>query len=248
MKGGRAIINFAGGMEQLTRALSAPLNGSIYTNALVQNIASGPQGYRVAYQYDGGEQILESDYLIYAAPAYALSSIPWFGELGAAASAINYAPVRTVHVAVRKEGLDLPDGFGFLVPAREHLSILGCIFTSAIFPAKAPGGYALLTLMMGGAHRADELLREEDRLQDAALGDLKDILHISSEVRILHGQTWSRAIPQKNKGYGRIKQLFQVFEQTHPGFFFAGNAISGISVGDTMAYASKIAQSLSRPD
>jgi oxygen-dependent protoporphyrinogen oxidase len=247
MKGSRSIINFSGGMGRLTGALAAPLEGNIYTNVRVQNIESGPRGYRVIYRqgeedHIAGEHTLEAGSLIYAAPAYALPFIPWFDELKTTASAIPYAPVRTVHLALRKDGLDLPDGFGFLVPTREHLSLLGCIFTSAIFPSKVPEGSALLTLMLGGAHRAADLLRDADRLQDAALQELKEILHISSPVRVLHEQTWRRAIPQKNTGYGRLKQSLLAFEEKHPGFFFAGNAVSGVSVGDTMEYAARIAR------
>lgn len=248
MKGGRYIINFAGGMERLTKALAAPLEGAIYTQASVVQIGAGPEGYRVVYRRGEETQILESKYLIYAAPAYSLPSIPWFDELKETASAISYAPVRTLHLAVRRDGLDLPDGFGFLVPSREHLSVLGCIFTSAIFPSKAPDGFALLTLMLGGAHRAEDLLKDGDKLQETALNELKEILHIQSPVRVLHEQTWTKAIPQKNKGYGRIKQAFGAFEQTHPGCFFVGNAVSGVSVGDTMEYAAGIAGGISGGD
>lgn len=241
MKGGRHIINFAGGLERLTKALAAPQEDAIYTRARVEQIDSGPQGYRVVYRRDEEAQILESKYLIYAAPAYSLPSIPWFDELRETASAISYAPVRTLHLAVRRDGLDLPDGFGFLAPSREHLSVLGCIFTSSIFPSKAPDGFALLTLMLGGAHRADDLLKDGDKLQETALKELKEILHIQSPVRVLHEQTWAKAIPQKNRGYGRIKQAFAAFEKTQPGCFLAGNAVSGVSVGDTMEYAARIA-------
>jgi oxygen-dependent protoporphyrinogen oxidase len=276
MKSGRTIINFAGGLEQLTKALAAPLEGAIYTKTLVENITSGPRGYRVTYQreavgqnkeaggqdgsgrdgseqdrseqdgraYDGSAQILEAKHLIYAAPAYSLPSLPWFAELKEAASAISYASVRTVHLALRREDLELPDGFGFLVPTREHLSLLGCIFTSAIFPSKSPEGSVLLTLMLGGAHRADDLRQDADKLQETALKQLQEILHISSPVRVLHEQTWLKAIPQKNRGYAQIKQSLRAFEQAHPGFYFAGNAISGVSVGDTMEYATQVARSI----
>ena len=256
MKGGRAIVSFTGGLGRLTDALAAPLGERVRTGVRVTGIttshgeptaqASPEACYSVTYFHDGIEHTLSAPYLIYTAPLHTLTSIPWFAPVKPASEAVVYAPVRTLHLAVSKDGLDLPPAFGFLVPSREHLSILGCIFTSAIFPSKAPEGYALLTVMLGGAHQGADLLRDEDGFQAAAIRDLKEILHISSDIRVLHGQTWTKAIPQKNIGYGEIKESLLAFQGAHPGFFFAGNGVSGVSVGDTMDYAVDLIQAISR--
>ena len=255
MKGGRAIVSFTGGLGRLTDALAAPLGERVRTGVRVTGIATShgepaaqasPEAcYSVTYFQEGIAHTLSAPYLIYTAPLHTLASIPWFAPVKQASEAVVYAPVRTLHLAVSKAGLDLPPAFGFLVPSREHLSILGCIFTSAIFPSKAPEGYALLTVMLGGAHQGADLLRDEDGFQAAAIRDLKEILHISSDIRVLHGQTWTKAIPQKNIGYGEIKESLLAFQGAHPGFFFAGNGVSGVSVGDTMDYAADLIQAIS---
>jgi oxygen-dependent protoporphyrinogen oxidase len=157
---------------------------------------------------------------------------------------IEYASVRTLHVTVPQDALALPPGFGFLAPSRENLALMGCIFTSSIFPSKVPQGQALLTVMMGGAHRARELRDRPGVLEAAALADLKDILRIRSDLRVLHGHTWTAAIPQKNLGYTKVLKALEAYEAGHPGFRFAGNAVSGVSVGDTMEYASKVVHSM----
>lgn len=261
MKGGRAIVSFTGGLGRLTDALAAPLGERVRTGVRVTEITTSQDdltshdepaaqvspgaGYSVTYFQDGTERTLSAPYLIYTAPLHTLASIPWFAPVKQASEAVVYAPVRTLHLAVSKDGLDLPPAFGFLAPSREHLSILGCIFTSAIFPSKAPEGYALLTVMLGGAHQGADLLRDEDGFQAAAIRDLKEILHISSDIRVLHGETWTKAIPQKNIGYGEIKESLLVFQGAHPGFFFGGNGVSGVSVGDTMDYAADLIQAIS---
>ena len=42
------------------------------------------------------------------------------------------------------------NGFGFLVPEVENLKILGTLFSSTLFPGRAPDGQVLLTTFVGG--------------------------------------------------------------------------------------------------
>jgi protoporphyrinogen oxidase len=77
-----------------------------------------------------------------------------------------------------------------------------------------------------------------------ALVDLKEILKITTTPRILSGMTWTKAIPQKNLGYAHILKEIARFEQARPGFRFAGNGVSGVSVGDTMEFAAKVVHSI----
>jgi oxygen-dependent protoporphyrinogen oxidase len=260
---GRSIISFEGGLESLTRALAAPLEGKIHKGSRVAAITAGADRYSIRYVREGREQVLEAGNLIYTAPLYSLGKLSWregetsgtgaggaayagdFEALRRAAAQVIFAPVRTVHVAVGAEDAgEIPEGFGFLVPSREHLSLLGCIFSSAIFPSKAPPGQVLLTVMLGGVHRGTELLRSGAALQAAALDDLRTILRIRGEVRVLQETTWARAIPQKNLGYEQVLEAIQAFERAHPRCRFAGNGVSGVSVGDTMEFAAKVVHSL----
>lgn len=229
MKGGRRIVSFAGGLQSLTDALAASLTGHLHTNARVDGVDRVDGKYVV--RYPGGE--IAADKLVWTAPPGML--VP---------GGLSYSSVRTVHVTVPADALDLPEGFGFLVPDREGLSLMGCIFNSAIFPSKAPSGAALLTLMLGGAHHAAELRQDPDALQAKALEELKQILNVKGEARVLHAHTWTDAIPQKNIGYTRLMEDWKAYEQARPGFRFAGNAISGVSVGDSMEYAAKVVHSM----
>jgi oxygen-dependent protoporphyrinogen oxidase len=230
LKGGRRIINFRGGLQSLTDALALSLGERVRTNAWVTEVRPVGGRFRVTHT----EGVIEADRVLYTANPSGFDGVP----------PIAYASVRTLHVAVPREALDIPPGFGFLVPSRENLALMGCIFTSAIFPSKAPEGQALLTVMMGGAHRARELRDRPGELETAALADLKDVLHIDGDLRILHSHTWTAAIPQKNLGYSRVLGALEAYEEAHPGFRFAGNAVSGVSVGDTMEYASKVVHSM----
>jgi len=46
--------------------------------------------------------------------------------------------------------VDNLNGFGFLIPPKENKKILGILFSSSIFPERAPKGYKLIRIIMGG--------------------------------------------------------------------------------------------------
>lgn len=244
LKGARKIINFKGGLGILSNALSAQLAGCIQTDVSISSIDQAGAGFRVGYMREGTAHVIEAQTIIYAAPLHTVQGLAYFDSLRWGAAHVAYSPVRTLHVAIPQGQASIPDGFGFLVPSREELGLLGCIFTSSIFPDKAPPGWSLLTLMLGGAHQADMVLADHTSLDQMALVDLKEILKITGMPRILHGTTWTKAIPQKNLGYGCLLNGIEHFEQAHPGFRFAGNGVSGVSVGDTMEYAAKVVHSV----
>ncbi len=230
MKGPRKIVNFSGGLGSLTDALAKPLAGRLRTQAFVHDIRQTDSGFEVSY----GDQVVGCTSLVYAAPLNTIGVLPFFGSIGSLS--VEYVPVRTVHVSVPTDALSLPEGFGFLVPSRERLALMGCIFSSSIFPSKAPVGSVLLTLILGGAHGPI--------LEEKALAELSDILQIRQGVRVLHGHTWEMAIPQKNIGYAGVLASIRAFEAAHPGFRFVGNAVSGVSVGDVIDYAASVTTAL----
>ena len=47
------------------------------------------------------------------------------------------------------------DGFGALVPAAERRSLLGVLFSSTLFPGRAPAGHVALTVFAGGMRQPD---------------------------------------------------------------------------------------------
>ena len=61
-----------------------------------------------------------------------------------------------------------PDGFGFLVPRQEGLRLLGALWTSTLFPERAPEGDVLMRVMIGGA-RDPEVLEPLLRRHEAYL-------------------------------------------------------------------------------
>jgi len=147
-----------------------------------------------------------------------------------------YPPVSVVAMGFRHDDVNHPlDGFGMLVPEVEDTyHILGTIFTSTIFPDRAPDDHVLLTTFVGGARHPELGRAPDDQQRQIILADLAALLDVSEAPTFVRHIRWPRAIPQYTTGYGAVKELITRLEARHPQLFLAGNYRGGISVGDAM--------------
>jgi oxygen-dependent protoporphyrinogen oxidase len=116
----------------------------------------------------------------------------------------------------------------------ERFSILGTLFSSSLFPNRAPAGHVLLTTYVGGVRAPDLALKPEAELVALTVEDLRAILGIKGEPTYQHVVLYPRAIPQYEVGYGRYKILMDILENLAPGVFLAGHFRNGISLGDSI--------------
>ena len=163
---------------------------------------------------------------------------------------VRYPPVTILALGFHKDDVDHPlDGFGMLVPHKESgTHILGTIFTSTVFPDRAPADHVLLTTLIGGARKGDLCHLPDDVLLDVILDDLHHLLGVHGKAAFKHQINWPAAIPQYDMGYGQVKQALSAIEQQHRGLFFAGNYRCGISVSDAMKSGYEASQQVICPD
>ena len=121
-----------------------------------------------------------------------------------------------------------------LIPKVEGFKILGTIFSSSLFPNRAPTGHVTLTSYVGGERYPELAGKPAAELYALTCADLKVLLGIKGEPTFRHHYHWPRAIPQYNLGYGRYRALMTEVEQKAPGLFFAGHYRDGISLGDSI--------------
>ena len=63
----------------------------------------------------------------------------------------THFPLALVYHGYDKQSIKHPlNGFGFLVPEIENRQTLGTLFSSTLFPDRAPANHALLTTFVGG--------------------------------------------------------------------------------------------------
>ena len=251
----RLLASFREGLHALPRALAGKLGGgAILLGARVEELTPKPRAGRNRFALGlrtGSEKLsLEADAVVLAVPAYHAADLvrPLSAALAVELAGVEYPPLASVCIAFRKGEVPRPlDGFGFLVPRGEGVRSLGCIWSSSLFPGRAPEGSALLTLFLGGATDPEIASLPDDAVTARAQSDLESTLGIAARGRVLQLERHPRAIPQYTLGH--LERLDRVGKELSrfPGLFLAGNYLRGVSIGDCARQACKLAATVMAP-
>lgn len=156
-------------------------------------------------------------------------------------------PVASVTMAYKKEWFrDLPGGtpkhplkgFGHLLPRAMGIRSLGTIWSSSLFPGRAPEGWELLLTYIGGARDRDITNLSEDELYAQVDADNHKILlkPDAPEGKRIGCRLWQTAIPQYRKGHLEILESLEKDEKKSPGFYLGGNYRTGVAFGDCVQF------------
>ena len=181
--------------------------------------------------------------VVIAGPAYASADLTagFDKELSGLLKEVTYPAVSVVCLGFRREDVrNNLNGFGFLVPYREHRRILGTLWDSSIFPNRAPEGSVLLRSMIGGVRASDLAMQDNERLVEIVLEELREIMGIDEDPEFYRVYRHGRAIPQYNVGHGDLLQRIQDRISGYPGLYITGNAYRGISVNDCIENSHKL--------
>lgn len=238
-------LSFDEGLQVLPDTLAARLGTAVHLKTPVTALESIPGGWRVHTSPTEQEQASEHSAVLLAAPAYRLADIEVRSPAGinlAPLGQIHYPPVASVVLGFDRDQVSHPlDGFGMLIPQAEGFRILGTLFSSSLFPYRAPSGQVTLTSYVGGTRAPDLALRPHDELVSLTVADLRVLLGVTGEPTFAHSVHYPRAIPQYELGYGRFKDLMNAAETQAPGLFFAGHYRDGISLSDSILSALTVA-------
>lgn len=188
--------------------------------------------------------------LVVSAPAYEAARMLEDYPVREALSSIPYVPMVVVALGYERKKIKRPlNGFGFLVPEREGRKILGCLWDSRIFPNRAPSGYELFRMMLGGARSPELFELSDEELADLAVSEISDILNIEGSPDFVKLFRYERAIPQYTVGHEKRLEAIESFLVKFPGLFLNSNAYRGVAlndcVGNSKVIASKVAGFLS---
>ena len=238
-----AKFSFDEGLQVLPDTLAALLSDSLSLNTPVTKLTQTSDGWRVTTAQ--GEA--EFGAVVYCGTAYKLAEL----VIEAAAqqrrptnafSEISYPPVASVVLGFRRDDVAHScQGFGMLIPKIEGFKILGTIFSSALFPNRAPAGHLNLTSYIGGARYPELATLPTDQLVELVLADLRRLLGVKGRPTFVHTAFWPKAIPQYNVGYGKYRELLNDIEAKTPNLFFAGHYRDGVSLGDSIVSGVNIA-------
>ena len=246
------MFSFAQGMQRFPEAVASSLGKRIFYGTPVRSIeaqaAIGTGTPRFRVNTTGGMSV-EGDAVVLGVPAYAASELlrPHAPALAALLEKVYYPPVAEVFLGFHRTQCGRPlDGFGYLIPAREKRKILGTIWSSIIFPDRAPADHVALTTFVGGSRQPELLALDDAQLQEVVLGELGKIMNVAGAPVFSRIYRWERAIPQYNIGYQNIVDAIERLEREIPGLFICSNYRGGIAVGDCVMNGKKTAERLSQ--
>lgn len=158
---------------------------------------------------------------------------------------VSYLPVSVVVTSFKKDDVKQPlEGFGVLVPSNEQqngLKTLGTLFSSMMFPDRAPSDQYLYTTFVGGSRSKDLARASLDELLPIVTSDLMKLLGVEGRPVFAKQVYWSNAFPLYDHNYESILEAIKKMEKSLPGFYYAGNHRGGLSVGKSIASGLKAA-------
>ncbi len=227
----------------LARTLRADARAVLAAGADVASVSRDGGTWRVRTA-DGAT--LDGDAVVHAAPAHAAAA--HLRELDPALSGlldgIPYVPMAVIALGYARGDVahDL-DGFGMLIPTCERSRLLGALWTSSIFPGRAPDGRVLLHCMAGGPGDPRVLDDDDGALRDRAVAELRGLMGLRGEPALVQVFRHPRAIAQYEPGHlARLRRIDARLAGL-PGLHLSGSSYRGVSVNacikesETMAAA-----------
>ncbi|KAG9459995.1 hypothetical protein H6P81_004503 [Aristolochia fimbriata] len=242
---GQTVGSFRKGLAMLPNAISARLGSKVKLSWKLSSIKKlDGHGYTLIYETPEGLVSVKAKSVVMTVPSYVASSLlrPLSEVAADALSKFYYPPVAAVTVsypkeAIRKECLMEGElkGFGQLHPRSQGVETLGTIYSSTLFPNRAPPGRVLLLNYIGGATNTGIVSKSKSDLVEAVDRDLRTMLINPNAVDplVVGVRVWPQAIPQFLIGHLDLLEAAKTALQDGgmEGLFLGGNFVAGVALG-----------------
>jgi oxygen-dependent protoporphyrinogen oxidase len=227
-------ISLDGGLKLLVDSLVAKLPQVVLKlNSAVSRIGHCTEGGWEIVLSDG--TAATADAVIIALPAhaaaYALAELS--GDLSEQLLKIEYASAAVVNLVYERAQIEHSlDGFGFVVPQGERLSLIAASFSSIKYPDRTAPSKVVLRAFMGGALMPEMNELNDQELIARATSDLAKLLAISGNPSYSCVSRWPRSMPQYHVGHLDLVKRIESHIAKLPGLALAGNAYYGVGIPD----------------
>ena len=232
-----SMVSFNEGMIHLIRTLEK--NHTVIYNAEVQSVSPQTDGWFVR----AGEETYKANKVVVALHINqglqllkALSVPP--------AESVPEARIHNVVLGFKADK-EIPKAFGFLAPREEERFVLGTMFTSRMFPQRAPEGMQILEVLVGGSRNPDRLELTDEELIARSVQDLRELLPLPSADPVFQKVLRAQAgIPQLEIGHNRFQTFKDRLEAENQGLHVCGFGWEGIGVNEMIKDAKSTAENL----
>jgi oxygen-dependent protoporphyrinogen oxidase len=235
----RRLYSWRDGIGSLPRALGEGLGPAVRTGVAVRRIGPAPGGFRIDA---GAAGTIAARAVVVATQPHVAAGLLETADPAAAeaAASIGAPPLAVVFLGYQRRRVAHPlDGLGYLVPSSEGRDLTGALFCSTMFAGRAPEDHVALAGYVGGARSPDLARLAPAELIDLARREFGDLLGTRGEPTIARVRQWPRGLPQYRLGHGDLVATFNTTAERCPGLFVTGNYLTGVSVGNCVAEASR---------
>ncbi len=237
------MTSFRGGMERLPLALAERLAEQlkIRYNFRLEGLERLEDGWILR---SGAEEPIRARRLVLALPVAAALAL-LAGVPGLPPAPLAPTDARLVTVALGfGPGATLPFGFGYLAPESEARFSLGALFSSHMFPDRAPVGHILLEALVGGRRHPERMELDDDTIVREICRDIGALIPLPTTphfARVLRG---NGGIPQLELGYPRLLDWREQLGTRWPELHLCGFGWEGIGINDMAKQAEHLARGL----
>ncbi len=239
-KGLPAMTSFHAGMARLPQAMAARLtpNKEIMYRTVARSIAQTEGGWLVRT----GQLELQARHLIIALPVNRCLELLADSELSPPPlPALPEARIATVALGFSDKA-DIPFGFGYLAPEKEERFALGALFSSHMFPARAPEGHVLMEALVGGRRHPERLDLNDEKLVDKVYDDLKQLIDLPDPPTFSRVLRPKYGIPQLEEGYPALLEWRRQVHTDNDNLHLCGFGWQGIGINDMHKQAWEMAK------
>lgn len=237
----RTLFSLRGGLGSLPWAIAQRLAGRVLLGQRVASLRRAPaHGYRVLVRDGAARHTLTARSVVVALPAYAAAAIldPLDPRASETLATLDHPPLAVVFLGYRADAIAHPlDGAGVLAPSAEKRNVLGILFSSTLFPGRAPPGHVALTAFVGGARAAHLVALAPAELEELAHHEVRELLGGGAAPVLARTRRWRHGLPQPGLDHARRLATIAALEGGHPGLFLTGNYFSGVSTAACIAQA-----------
>lgn len=238
-------LSFDRGMQLLTDELSRRLNDKMRLGCQVKRLELDRE--KLKWHLITDHNSFEADAICLTTPAYVSAALlrETHPQLATELDEIRYESSGTINLAYSRDEIGHQlDGFGFVVPYIEDLSLIACTFSSVKFPGRAPEGHVLLRAFIGGALQRETMQLDSNELVARVKKDLTELLGISGRPLFETVTRWERAMPQYHVGHlDRLERIRNCVTDL-PGLSLAGAAYSGVGIPDCVRSGERAAEAM----
>ncbi len=238
-----AMTSFPQGMQRLPERLAEHLcpGRDLFLNTTVTGVQPTGKGWLV----EASEGQYQAKNVVFAVPVNA--ALPLLAGLDPSIPERSLPSTWLATVVFGfKDTVKLPPGFGFLAPEVEQRFTLGALFSSNMFPGRAPKGHMVFETLIGGRRHPKRVELDDKTLTHKAFEDVREILDLPEQPAYTTVLRSSGGIPQLERNYPRLLAWRERFLGTRRGLHICGFGWDGIGLNDMMKHATRVSEALLR--